>query len=191
MVGILISCFFGLLYYGAYSQRYATFEKNEEKTGLFNEWVGGEAPDFTVTDVEGNSIKLSELRGSRVVLNFWWPSSLRSRDAIPHFVELRRTVPEEELVIIGISSVDAEELKGVGGQLGINYPLVSTVELPSPFDVRWTLTTFFIDRNGIIQSVLDKYHSFKKIKSHALALDYEKYDGQKDQVLRSERVSDD
>ena len=29
------------------------------------------APDFTVTDAEGNAVKLSDFRGKGVVLNFW------------------------------------------------------------------------------------------------------------------------
>lgn len=33
--------------------------------------VGHPAPDFTVTDVNGKTFKLSALRGTPVVLNFW------------------------------------------------------------------------------------------------------------------------
>ena len=29
------------------------------------------APDFTVTDVDGNNVKLSDFKGKPVVLNFW------------------------------------------------------------------------------------------------------------------------
>jgi peroxiredoxin len=191
IVGILLSCFFALAYYSAHVQMDKSIGDIGEHSSSFDKWIGQDAPDFEVTDIEGNHIKLSELRGKRVVVNFWRPLSLRSRDAIPHFIKLRKTIPEEKLMIIGISSADAEELKGVGELLGINYPLVSSKELPSPFDVRWKLTTFFIDQNGVIQSVLDVYHSFEKINSAALAENYEKYEAQESQVLKSTSVSDD
>ena len=191
IVGMLLSCCFALLYYGAYLQRRTGFEGNEEKTALFNEWIGREAPDLTLTDVEGNSIKLSELKGKHVVLNFWGTWWIRDRDAIPHFIELRKTIPEEELMIIGISKANAEEVRGVGRQVGINYPIVSTKKLPPPFNkVHLTPVTFFIDSNGVIQSVLKGYHSLEKLKSRALAPNYEKDEEKEDQTVKSTPLSD-
>ena len=32
---------------------------------------GGRAPDFTLTDLDGNEMMLSDLRGQPVLLNFW------------------------------------------------------------------------------------------------------------------------
>lgn len=191
VVGILLSCLFALAYYSAHVQRNKGLDNNNEKTGLFDEWIGQKAPDITLTDVEGNSIKLSELKGKRVVLNFWGTWWIRDRDTIPHFIELRKTIPEEELVIIGISKANAEEVRGVGRQVGINYPIVSTNKLPPPFNkVHLTPVTFFIDSNGVIQSVLKGYHSLEKLKSRALAPNYEKDEEKEDQTIRSIPLSD-
>ena len=33
--------------------------------------VGQAAPDFTLTDLNGNSVTLSSLKGKAVLLNFW------------------------------------------------------------------------------------------------------------------------
>lgn len=47
-----------------------------------------EAPDFTVLDMDGNPVKLSDMFGKPVVLNFWasWCSSCKT--AMPGFNEV-------------------------------------------------------------------------------------------------------
>ena len=34
--------------------------------------VGGTAPDFTLKDLDGDPVKLSDFRGKAVLLNFWF-----------------------------------------------------------------------------------------------------------------------
>jgi peroxiredoxin len=177
VAGMLACCLFGLIYYAGYLEGTEDFDLGQDDydAKTIQEWIGESAPDFTVTDVEGNEFTLSKMTGRRVALNFWWPSSLLCRDAVDHFVELRKSVPKEKLVIMGISLADAGEVQGVGRRLGINYPLVSTDDLPSPYDkIYGEPTTIFIDRDGIVQSILEDYHDFEKLKILSIADDYEK-----------------
>jgi len=66
--------------------------------------------------------------------------------------------------------VSAEEIKAFGEKQKINYPLVavSDEELPEPYNKITSIpTTFFIDSNGVIESVLSGYHSFEELKKHS------------------------
>ena len=167
VTGMLTSCLFGLIYVSGYLSEDGGLNlgqmKSEKQT--VQDWIGKSAPDFTVKDVEGKDIKLSGMRGKPVVLNFWWPSRLSCRDAIDHFIELRKSMSEEELIILGISKADVDEIQGVGRKLGVNYPLVSAADLPSPYsEVFPGPTTFFIDKDGAIRSILEKYHSLEKLQ---------------------------
>lgn len=140
----------------------------------FAEWQGVLAPDFSVTTLDGQRIQLSELKGKRVVVDFWATWCPPCVMEIPHFIKLRAENPADELVLVGISSEDENTLKSFVKKKGINYPIASADDLPAPYNaVRSIPTTFFIDRNGVIQSVLVGYHDLEVLKSHALAEDFE------------------
>jgi peroxiredoxin len=140
----------------------------------FAEWQGALAPNFSVTTLDGQTLQLSELKGKRVVLDFWATWCPPCVMEIPHFIKLRSENSADELVLVGISSEDENTLKSFVKKKGINYPIASADDLPSPYsEVTSIPTTFFIDRNGVIQSVLVGYHDLEVLKSHALAEDFE------------------
>ncbi|MSU59605.1 MAG: TlpA family protein disulfide reductase [Pedosphaera sp.] len=135
----------------------------------FAKWQGQAAPDFTMTTLDGGKIKLSELKGRRVVVDFWATWCPPCVAEIPHFVRLRNEVSTNELVIIGISTEHAPTLKAFVKKQGVNYPIAMAEELPSPFnDVQGIPTTFFIDAGGVIREIAVGYHDFEDLKSHAL-----------------------
>ena len=177
LAGILASCLFGLLYYGAYlaNEKEASedFEDSEGESKQLEDWEGEIAPDFSVVDVEGGEVKLYDYEDQPIVLCFWEPSCLRCRDAVELFIELRKTFPEEELKIIGISNTESAEVRAVGRKLGINYSLaVNKDQLPEPYCELgwWSPNTFFISRDGIIKNVLKEYHEFDKLNKLAKSL---------------------
>ena len=47
----------------------AQMNNNNNNTG--GDWVGKEAPDFSMPDVNGNEVKLSSFRGKYVLVDFW------------------------------------------------------------------------------------------------------------------------
>ena len=139
----------------------------------FDRWQGVLAPDLTVTTLDGEVIKLSELKGKRVVLDFWATWCPPCVKEIPHFIRLRKEVPVSEVVIVGISSEDVDTLKSFVKAKRVNYAIASADNLPSPYkDVLAIPTTFFIDRQGVIRTVFVGYHEFEELKTQALAADF-------------------
>ncbi|MFN7141791.1 MAG: redoxin domain-containing protein, partial [Limisphaerales bacterium] len=175
LLSIVATVGFGSLYYFGYKEfRDALVNASSSSTGSPTAWAGVLAPDLTVTTLDGETIQLSDLKGKRVILDFWATWCGPCVKEIPHFIELVKENSRDELVIVGISKEDVETLKPFVEKHGINYPIASADNLPSPYgDVTAIPTTFFIDRNGVIQSVLVGYHDLTSLRQHATAEDYQ------------------
>jgi thiol-disulfide isomerase/thioredoxin len=140
----------------------------------FNQWIGAEAPDIAITTLDGKPIRLSQLKGKRVVLDFWATWCGPCVMEIPHFVRLYNESSRDDLIIIGISNEDETKVRSFVAQKRINYPIAVSKVLPSPFkDIVGIPTTFFIDRNGIVQSVFVGFRNFNELKDRALTTDFQ------------------
>lgn len=164
IIGLLASVGFGTYYYMQIKQ----FQKRMTAMGeqKYEEWIGVEAPNFTLECLDGNTVTLSELRGRRVILDFWATWCPPCKREIPHFVELRNMYDSNDLAVIGISSEDKNTVSPFATKHGINYPLASEKDLPAPYaDITSLPTTFFIDRQGIIRHVAEGYHDFEELNT--------------------------
>ncbi len=113
-----------------------------------------QAPDFRLVDTLGSRVRLSDLRGRVVVLQFWarWCSSCEGD--LKLFQRVREDVPDRDLVILGLghSSGSRRDIKTFGEALGITYPLLlCTDATKSDYGVAVFPTTFLIDRQGRIR----------------------------------------
>ena len=112
------------------------------------------APDFEIETFDGEMLRLSDLAGQVVVLNFWASWCPPCRWEMPAFEEIYQEYRDQGVTFIGIAMSDTlEEASGLAEQTGVTYPLAldTTNEVVRAYEVRSLPTTFFIDKDGRIQ----------------------------------------
>jgi len=134
----------------------------------FPSWFGRQAPDFAIEDIEGARHRLSDYRGRDLLVVFWATWCPACNLEIPHLVELRKTLADDQLGILAISNEAPEDLRRFAAAKKMNYAVVSLgdVILPAPFaEVTSIPTTFFIDRSGVIKLAAVGSVSFEEAKA--------------------------
>ena len=86
--------------------------------------AGGPAPNFHLQLFEGGELRLSELRGQVVLLNFWASWCPPCRDEAPDLQALHSDFSEAGLTIIGINILESSREKALDfiDEYGISYP---------------------------------------------------------------------
>lgn len=111
-----------------------------------------EAPDFTLQNLEGDKVNLSDYRGKVVFINFWATWCGPCRHEIPAFIELQKEYGEDKLAILGISldQGDLSVVPAFAEEYGINYEvLYASAEVVGMYGgIRSIPTTFIVDRDG-------------------------------------------
>ncbi len=117
----------------------------------------GEAADFTVVDIDGESFTLSERRGKVVLLEFMTTTCEVCKAVTKNLKVIRESYNENELVIISISISLADNdslLRDYRETYQANWILaMDTQDLRSSYNVRSVPLMYFIDGRGRIASV--------------------------------------
>ena len=112
------------------------------------------APDFSVETFDGETLRLSDLRGQVVVLNFWASWCPPCRWEMPFFETISQEYKDRGVVFLGIAISDTiEDASDFADSAGVTYPLAldATNEIARDYETLGLPTTFLIDKDGVIQ----------------------------------------
>ena len=113
--------------------------------------------DFTLKDMHGASVKLTDFKGKAILLNYWATWCAPCKQEIPVLNELYTQYKDKGLAIIGISVDDDEPtLREFAKQFPMSYTIVTAREEEAALEAAGPVwgypTTFFIGRDGTICS---------------------------------------
>jgi cytochrome c biogenesis protein CcmG, thiol:disulfide interchange protein DsbE len=108
------------------------------------------APDFALRDLDGHEVRLSDLRGRPVLLDFWATWCGYCREALPAVEMMHRSLAAKGLLVFGIDAEESELAHDYLQKYG--YTLPSLVdrkeEAVKLYRVESWPTTVLIDREG-------------------------------------------
>lgn len=132
------------------------------------------APLFSFRSFDGKVVKLSELKGRPVVVDFWATWCRPCRASMPHLDDMQKRFQERGLVVIGLSVDESgvNEVKRFAQGLGVTFRLGMANEkvLDQYGPIRFLPTTFFINRNGEVVRRVKGYIDAETLESFVLEL---------------------
>jgi peroxiredoxin len=117
--------------------------------------IGRTAPDFRLARLDGGDLRLSDLRGKVVILNFWASWCAPCRQEMPEFVRLYRENQVKGLEIVAVDLQEAEsQVQGFVDEFGMRFPVVfdRSGEVARTYRVRQLPVTLIVDRDGAIRA---------------------------------------
>jgi len=115
--------------------------------------IGSPAPDFALADLNGNPVRLADLRGRPVIVNFW---ASYCASCVEEFPLLKSAMAEHRtdgLAVVGIVFQDrSEAARAFMSRMQATWPAAMDVtgEVAQAYGVFAPPESFFIDREGRI-----------------------------------------
>ena len=117
--------------------------------------VGKLASDFQLPGLDGQMVSLSDFQGKAVLLNFWATWDGPSRVEMP-FLQQVHEEKSGEVVLLAVNFRGSQsEVEGFMENLDLSFLTVLDTDerMAQQYNIRIIPTTFFIDREGVIQDI--------------------------------------
>jgi len=116
--------------------------------------IGQQAPDFALADLDGNPVRLADLRGKAVVLNFWASWCGPCVEEFPLLRDAAERHGADQVAVVGIVYRDSSEAaRGFMARFGATWQSAMDPgeAVAREYAIFGPPETFFIDRSGVVR----------------------------------------
>ncbi len=120
--------------------------------------IGETAPDFTLPNLSGEKVQLSQFRGKVVVLTFFASWCAPCRDDMPELQKLQDQ-SGGRVAVVGVNYQDsADDTRRMVSELHVTFPTLvedaSANPVAKAYDVHAMPDTLFLDASGVVRDRL-------------------------------------
>lgn len=118
--------------------------------------VGKAAPDFELTTLTGETVKLSDLRGKKVIVNFWATWCGPCREEVPALEKFYQEYKDKNLEVLAVNltkdELKEENVKEFAETFDMSFPvpLDKAGTVGEQYQIYYVPTSYFINEEGII-----------------------------------------
>jgi cytochrome c biogenesis protein CcmG, thiol:disulfide interchange protein DsbE len=167
-LGLVVAIIVGLLYLqsggGAKDDGFGTVALPEAKNTTAQSPAASEgraAPDFLLQTLDGQSVRLSDLQGQPLLINFWASWCGPCKTETPDLINIYEKNRGQGLLLLGVNLRQADTaVRDFVDDFGVTYPVAfdrrgevaSTWQIGGPN--QGLPSTYFIDRDGVVRKVV-------------------------------------
>ena len=120
--------------------------------------VGKPAPDFSLKDVDGKEVRLSDFAGKPVLINFWATWCPPCREEMPEINKFYGKYKGSGLVVLSINATFQDSVENVKSTIKsdkLTFPVLldEAGQVARQYQLNGLPTSFFIDDQGIIRKI--------------------------------------
>ena len=118
-----------------------------------NKMIGKPLPDFNLNDIDGKLVKLSDLKGKPIILNFWFVLCSPCIAEMPALNVIKAKYSKTDIEFISMTFETKEAVKKFLKKTPINFRIIpDTGDYSKIFHTNFPLT-IFVNRQGIITDI--------------------------------------
>lgn len=132
-------------------------DADEADEGAGNALVGKDAPDFELKDLAGGEVKLADLKGSVVLLDFWATWCGPCVASMPHLDAIHKDLKDQGLKSFAVNLREAEaEVKKFVEKTSLGLPVLFDKDgkVAKSYGVRGIPQTVVIGKDGKVRKVV-------------------------------------